>query len=297
MAAKFEVRNYRPHEPKDAAAYGRLRKGAVLAHLLSHPYYEADKNLFFAEANGIVIGYINVLPELGIGRVVLDYGVSPSQWPEAVLKELLKNALKRAKELRARVVHLSLPLAEAAQARVLSTLGFKPVRRFYELRLNISEVNLEAAGCPDFAHRCLEAGEEEMLAHIQSRCFAGTWGYNPNTVEEIAWQLKIKNNCPEGVILAMDKGEVVGYCWTETVFSTDLSIGKQGRVYMLGVDADYRGKGLGRKLLLAGLLHLRDKGREFIDITVDSQNIAAVTLYRSLGFQLHDETVWYEKAL
>jgi mycothiol synthase len=297
MAAELKIRNYRPQEPKDAAAYERLRKGAVLAHLLSHPYYEADKNLFFAEVDGIVIGYINVLPELGIGRVVLDYGVSPSQWPEAVLEELLKNALKRAKELGAKVAHLSLPSAEAAQAKVLSNLGFKPVRRFYELRLNITKVNLETAGRPHPAHRHLEAGEEEVLAHIQSRCFAATWGYNPNTVEDIAWQLKVKNNCLEDVILAIDKGEVIGYCWTETACSMDLSTGKKGRIYMLGVDVDYRNRGLGKKLLLAGLLHLRNKGRELIDITVDSQNIAAVTLYRSLGFQLYGETVWYEKVV
>jgi mycothiol synthase len=64
---------------------------------------------------------------------------------------------------------------------------------------------------------------------------------------------------------------------------------------MLGMDADYRGRGLGKELLRAGLLHLRNKGQELIDITVDSQNIVAVTLYRSMGFQMHGETVWYEK--
>ena len=66
---------------------------------------------------------------------------------------------------------------------------------------------------------------------------------------------------------------------------------------MLGVDTDYRNRGLGKKLLWSGLLHLRNKGRELIDITVDSQNIVAVTLYRSMGFQLHGETVWYEKVV
>ena len=66
---------------------------------------------------------------------------------------------------------------------------------------------------------------------------------------------------------------------------------------MLGVDTDYRVKGLGKKLLRAGLLHLRNKGRELVDITVDSQNVVAVTIYRSMGFQLHGETVWYEKAV
>jgi len=66
---------------------------------------------------------------------------------------------------------------------------------------------------------------------------------------------------------------------------------------MLGVDTDYRNRGIGKELLWAGLLHLKNKGRELIDITVDSQNVVAVTLYRSLGFQLCGETVWYEKAV
>jgi mycothiol synthase len=298
MGYKLKVRNCHPQEPRDAAAYEQLKKGAVFAHLLSHPYYRADKNLFFAEADGVIVGFVNVLPEPGIGRVVLDYGVSPSYRLEAVLGELLKCALKRAKELGARVAHLSIPSAEAAQAEALSNLEFKAVRRFYELRLDISEVTLEVADLTEWSRSCLKAGDEIALAHVQNRCFAGIWGYNPNTVEDITWRLKVKSNCPGDVVLAIDKGEVIGYCWTEAECGQDLSTGKRkGRIYMLGVDTDYRNRGLGKKLLWSGLLHLRNKGRELIDITVDSQNIVAVTLYRSLGFQLHGETVWYEKVV
>jgi mycothiol synthase len=298
MRGKFTVRNCNPRDPRDAAAYEQLKEGAVFAHLLSRPDYRADENLFFAEVGEVIIGFVNVLPELGIGRVVLDYGVSPSYKLEAVLGELLKRALKRARELGANFAHVSIPSVEAAHAEALSNLGIKAVRRFYEMRLDISQVNLEAVDRPDPAHRHLEAGEEELLAYVQSRCFAGTWGYNPNTVEDIAWQMKVKSNCPEDVILAIDKGEVIGYCWTEAECGQDLSTGKRkGRVYMLGVGTDYRNRGLGKKLLWAGLLHLRNKGRELIDITVDSQNIVAVTLYCSLGFQIGAETIWYEKII
>jgi len=298
MDYQLTVRNCNPRDPMDSAAYEQLKEGAVFVHLLSRPDYQVSENLFFAEANGVIIGYINVLPELGIGRVVLDYGVSPSYRLEAVLRELLKRALKRARELGAKFAHVSIPSTEAAQAEALSNLGFKAVRRFYELRLDVSQVNLEAADRPDPAHRHLEAGEEELLVHIQNRCFTGIWGFNPNTVAYIAWELKAKSNCPEDVILAINKGEVIGYCWTEEECGQDLTTGKRkGRIYMLGVGTDYRGKDLGKKLLWAGLLHLKSKGREIIDITVDSQNIVAVTLYRSLGFQLHGETVWYEKVV
>ncbi len=292
------VRNCHPQNPRDSAAYEQLKEGAVFAHLLSRPYYQADKNLFFAEVDGVIVGYINVLPEIDIGRVVLGYRVSPSHRLEVVLRVLLKYAVKRAKELGAKVAHVSIPSAEPAQAEVLARLGFKAVRRFYEMRLDISEVNLEAADQSDRAYHRLETGEEETLAHIQNRCFTGTWGFNPNTIEDITWRLQVKSNCPEDVILAMDNGEVIGYCWTVAECGRDSSTGKRkGRIYMLGVDADYRSRDIGRELLLAGLFHLKNKGRELINITVDSQNVVAVTLYRSLGFQLYGETVWYEKVV
>jgi mycothiol synthase len=298
MSSKMKVRNCRPQDPRDAAAYEQLKEGAVFAHLLSHPYYQAEENFFFAEVDGVIVGYINVLPELDIGRVVLDYRVSPSHRLETVLRELLKCVLKRAKELGAQVAHVSIPSAEATQAEVLARLGFEAVRRFHEMRLDISEVNIAVADQSDWSYRCLESGEEEVLAHIQNRCFTGTWGYNPNTVEHVVWQLKVKSNCPEDVILATDRGEVIGYCWTEAECGQDSSAGKKrGRIYMLGVDADYRSRDIGRKLLRAGLVHLRNKGRELIDITVDSQNVIAVKLYRSLGFKLHGGTLWYEKVV
>jgi mycothiol synthase len=298
MEGTLTVRHCHPQEPRDAAAYERLKEGEVFAHLLSRPDYQVSENLFFAEANSVIIGFVNVIPELGIGRVILEYGVASSYKSEVVLKRLFDRAMKRARILGAKVAHVSIPATETTQAELLSDLGFKVVRRFYELRLDVSSANLEAADQPGLVYRQLKAGEEGLLAWIGNRCFIGTWGFNPNTAEYIGWELSTRGDCPDDVILALSECRPVGYCWTEARYGQDLSTGKwKGRIYMLGVDTDYRGKGLGKKLLLAGLLHLRNKGRELIDITVDSQNIVAVALYRSMGFQRHGETEWYERAV
>jgi mycothiol synthase len=298
MGNAFTVRHCHPQDSKDAAAYERLKEGAVFNHLLSRPDYEVSENLFFAEANGVIIGFVNVLSELGIGRVILEFGVSPLSKLGVVIKRLFDSAVKRARELGAKVAHVSIPATEAAQAELLSDLGFKVVRRFNELRLDVSSVNLEVAAQPDLEFRHLIAGEEGLLAWIENRCFMGTWGFNPNTAEYIGWELSTRGDCPDDVILALNEGKTIGYCWTEAKYGKDSVTGKGGgRIYMLGVDIDYRGRGLGKKLLLAGLLHLSNRSRELIDITVDSQNIVAVTLYRSMAFQMYGETVWYEKAV
>ncbi len=241
MGHKLTVRNCHPQDPGDAAAYEQLRQGAVFVHLLSRPDYQVDKNLFFAEIEGAVAGCTNVLPELGIGRVILEYGVNPAHELEAVLGELLECALATAEKLGAEVAHVSIPLDDTRQVKAISNLGFTAVRRFSEMRMDISGVNLVAAAESDWTYRCLEAGEEELLAHIQNRCFAGTWGFNPNTVDYVKWEMKVKSNCLEDIILALDEGEIIGYCWTESECGRDASTDKRkGRVYMLGVDADFR---------------------------------------------------------
>jgi mycothiol synthase len=213
------------------------------------------------------------------------------------LPALVKPALKRAKEMGAALAHVGVPALDVQPVVVIESLGFKPVRRFCDLQLNISDIDLSAARI-DWEYRYFRDTDMRLLSDIQNRCFAGEWGYNPNTVEDTAWQLKVRNNCPEDIVLAFDKGDVIGYCWTESECGREPTSGvPMGRVYMLGVDIRYRGKGMGRQLLMMGLTHLKKQGRELTEITVDTQNTVAINLYQTLGFHLCHETVWYEKSL
>jgi mycothiol synthase len=66
---------------------------------------------------------------------------------------------------------------------------------------------------------------------------------------------------------------------------------------MLGVDPDYQGRGLGKRLLLAGLSYLKGKGLQVVELTVDRENKVACTLYKSVGFKLWTSSLWYEKRL
>ena len=88
----------------------------------------------------------------------------------------------------------------------------------------------------------------------------------------------------------------LGYCWTVTNVdqTRDGEVGK-GRIHMLGVDPDYRGKGLGKQVLLAGLSLLKSRGLGHVDLTVDSENKAALALYESLGFAVRTRSLWCEK--
>jgi len=298
MDYRLTIRNCDPQDPRDCSAYGRLKKGAVLAHMAKRPNYNVSEDLFYAQVGDEVISYVNVLAELRIKRVVLDCRVSPEAGLGSVPTELLQHALERARELGMRKAHVGLSPTDSNLAGMLSGLGFNQVRVHYELRLDLSKLVLEVEEVPGVTCCCLEAGEEGNLARIQNRSFADTWAYNRNTVKDIRWRLEVKANSPDDIILALREGKPIGFCWTVPNSGQDPSTGRsKGQIYMMGVLPRHRVGGVGGGLLQAGLSHLRSKGREIIDLTVDSGNYPAVRLYYSHGFRLRDKTLWYEKII
>jgi mycothiol synthase len=308
MEYKYIIRNYRP---EDFTTFARLNldfskldsAGCIdspeaLTHMLNRPGYLADKDLFIAEVGGEVVGYASVILEPGIRRVIIDCLVRPDYRAGPVPEELISHAMQRGKELKAKVAHMNISAADQAVAELLTDLGFNIVRCFHELRIDLSMTVLEANGQFDSVCCCMKSGEEEQLIQIQNRCFTGTWGYDPDAARHLTWWLQFRRNSLNDIILTWEENRVTGFCWTGTICGSDLTTGRsKGRIYMLGVDPECRRRDVGKNLLLAGLSYLKSEGREIADITVDSQNIVAVNLYRSVGFEPLENTLWYEKVI
>lgn len=92
----------------------------------------------------------------------------------------------------------------------------------------------------------------------------------------------------DGFRLYEHDGTVMGFCWTkvhsERVHSeSDPPIGE---IYVIAVDPELHGRGLGRELTLAGLDWLSDHGIRTAMLYVDAGNTAAVRLYERLGFEV-----------
>ncbi|GAA2615358.1 mycothiol synthase [Actinomadura fulvescens] len=183
--------------------------------------------------------------------------------------------------------HGDLPAARALAA----SEGLERVRVLLQMRRSADDPLPEFGVADGVRLRTFEVGaDEDAWLRVNGRAFA----HHP---EQGAWTLddvRLREREPwfdaEGLFLAERDGELLGFHWTK-IHPDGL-----GEVYVVGVDPDAQGLGLGRTLTLKGLHHLRERGVPVILLYVDESNGAAVRLYESLGFARCAVDVMFQSA-
>ena len=103
---------------------------------------------------------------------------------------------------------------------------------------------------------------------------------------------------PEGLLMAWRGDRLAGFHWTKWhshESDQDPAHAPEGEVYVLAVDPDAHGGGLGRALLRAGLAHLHTKGCRRAVLYVDAASESAVALYESEEFTARYRDVCYQE--
>lgn len=258
----------------------------------------SESDFFLARARGAIVGSCRIVPEVAIDRAVLRLLLRPGPPSREVASELLRSALERAGDLNVNRVHADLREQDSDARDLFAGLGFRPIRRYTDMALDLDPGSIAEPEQKSLSFRSLEPGMEREFTQLQNRVFAGSWGFCPNTTPEIIQQLGVAGHGHEGVILAYHEEKAAGYCWTAHVSRWDRK-GETalGRIHMMGVTPELRGRGLSRDILWAGLKHLANKGVQTVELTMDNENEAACSLYKGAGFRPKTALIWYEKRM
>ena len=267
----------------------------LMSQTLAHPSCRPEVNCFVAESpEGQLVGYALVSPEIPIGRAVGSGGVLEEHQSSGVGRSLLGRISEHVENLGVAVFHIQASLDSQHARHMLASESFAHVKDYWQMRWENG--TLPAISLPNgYGLRTFELDQDEAeLTSIQNAAFGEHWGFNPNTVEEIAARVRMNSTAPDGIIFISNGESLAGFNWT---LRNENENGSVGFVAMTGVHPNYRGKGLGTAVVVTGMEYLREQGVDGIELEVDSTNTPAVELYRKLGFKPVHHTVWYEKQI
>ena len=273
-------------------AQGRDLGRKTFEETLGQPGFDPQNDCFLLEEGGKLLGYGFAHHEGPISRVVLELKAAPHLEGTSSEQELILRTLSRAEEHGPVVIHVCVQIPSPV-ASFLAEQGFASVRNYDDMLWN-QEVPPSIDIPEGFTARSFKPGDATLLTEVQNSAFAASWGFSPNTVEQIEYRSSMVNMSHKGICFLLDGEKAAGYCWTCLV-PVNGSI--RGIIGMIGVVPDYRGRGISRPILAAGMESLRSQDVADIGLQVDSSNTPGVRLYTSVGFEKVGELHWIGRRL
>ncbi|CCQ17791.1 Mycothiol acetyltransferase MshD [Rhodococcus sp. AW25M09] len=223
-----------------------------------------------------VLGYVAIAD--GMAEAVVD----PESRGRGVGRELVSRALDVGSDTRI-WAHGNLPAAQSVAAR----LELHVVRELLQMRRAAAGPELPDVVVPDSISLRTYRGHQDDAELLRVNNAAFSWHPEQGgwTDRDIAARRDESWFDPAGLFLAFeaDSDRLLGFHWTK-VHPAQGSEPAIGEVYVVGIDPQSQGRGLGRILTLAGLHYLHSRELSQVMLYVEADNTAAVHTYTKLGF-------------
>jgi len=187
-------------------------------------------------------------------------------------------------------------------AALATRLGFRRARELWVMRCDATDSTgasrWTAPTLPaDTTVRTFVPGEDEQaLVDLNARAFSWHPEQAAFSLADLDGEKQQDWFDPAGFFLAeRADGTLAGFHWTKIHPANPYRFDGQpvGEVYVIGVDPDSQGLGLGKALTVVGLRYLVDRGLRQTILYVEGDNVAAIAVYRRLGFERHETDVQY----
>lgn len=173
----------------------------------------------------------------------------------------------------------------ARHVEIAASVGLAPGRRLLQMRRPLPLEEPLRALADGLAVRPFRAGrDEDAWLEVNNAAFSSHPEQGGWNREVLATRMDQDWFDPAGFLLHHDRDQLAGFCWTKVHALPDETLGE---IYVIAVSPDHAGRGLGTRLVVAGLVHLALVGAGTAMLFVDEDNAPAVAMYQSLGFAAH----------
>lgn len=255
------------------------RPGPLVARLLAEPTDRAGGTA--GSAPTVALAQISAANDGSVLEVVVDPATSPDADAVGTVVDTVVDAVVDAFRSRGggRLAWWLDDPGEPELTRARRT-GLEPWRTLSEMRRPLPHEQAASV-----ATRAFRPGrDDDAWLAVNNRAFADHGEQGGWTQPTLDLRLAEPWFDPDGLRVHEVDGRMAAFCWTKV--HTDVTP-VLGEIYVIAVDPDFHGRGLGRQLTLAGLDSIADRGITTANLFVDAGNTAAVAMYERLGFHIH----------
>ena len=312
MENSFSIRHYLPEQ--DLSSLSRMlteiesidndgedTSEEYLRASLAWPNYRPDRDVWVVESDGKLIGYAVAL-EQPSENCTIYVVVHPSYRREGLGSQLLVLALNRAREVDAKNILIYANERNTGSDLFLKHHEFQPVGTSGSLKLN-DNVEIPPAELPEgfTLKKYSEVNDPLVLLKALDDCYFGMWGHQHNinrSEEERKSPRFLQYYDGNDILLLFDaNGAIFGICSLKSQGKREADGELSDLLDGPGIIQEYREEGYQRPLVLAGIEHLRKKGNRPITLEFWGDSEDALSIYRSLGFEMVSRYIAYHKEL
>lgn len=277
----------------------------MLVQEKENPSFDVEGR-FVAELDRKPVGIVhaNVEKAREERKGFIRFDVIPEHRGRGIERQLVETGLGELKARGMMTAQAAADYREQDHVRALEELGFKRVREFSMMEMEVADASQNIRENRQVAIRPLQKDRDEdikLWTWLMNETFKEHFNFRPDTVDDIRYFLfsdlyfdKLKE-----IFFAEFDGESVGYIGAgiDERYNLEKHV-QRGDIFTIGVLKKYRRTGIGARLMLHALETFRAKGMTKATLGVDDYNpTKAMRLYEKVGFKVTKKDLVFEREL